>query len=85
MRGSLLLLIILTISTIRVAAQRPDLCNYEVRGVVLDADNQEALPFVRVAVKGTQQFSLADENGEFHIEGLCDQADTLVSYLPGLL
>ncbi|MEM8586160.1 MAG: carboxypeptidase-like regulatory domain-containing protein, partial [Bacteroidota bacterium] len=53
-------------------------CDYEIQGTILDAETKEALPFVQVAVSGTQQVALTDLNGEFHIKELCDTSSTLL-------
>lgn len=61
-----------------IHAQITDSCNYELKGIILDADTKEALPYVQVVVKGTQRFSLTDIDGEFHIKELCDPNNTLI-------
>ncbi|MEM8907901.1 MAG: TonB-dependent receptor plug domain-containing protein, partial [Bacteroidota bacterium] len=59
-------------------AQSTDSCSYELKGVILDVDTKETLPYVLVNVKGTSHSSLTDINGEFHIENLCDPINTLI-------
>ncbi|MEN0006177.1 MAG: TonB-dependent receptor [Bacteroidota bacterium] len=59
-------------------AQNDNDCNYELKGIILDADTKEALPYVSVVVKGTQKFALTDEEGAFLIEEVCDPNSTLV-------
>jgi iron complex outermembrane receptor protein len=59
-------------------AQNVDSCNYELKGIILDADTKEALPYVQVVVKGTQRFELTDNEGVFHFKNLCDRSTPLV-------
>lgn len=58
--------------------RQADSCHYELKGVILDVDTKEALPYVRVQVKGTQRFSLTDTDGSFRFENLCGEFNTLV-------
>ncbi|MEM9847647.1 MAG: TonB-dependent receptor [Bacteroidota bacterium] len=59
-------------------AQSKGDCDYELKGIILDVDTKEALPYVQVLVKGTQNFLLTDLDGKFHFKGLCDTASTLI-------
>lgn len=61
-----------------IKAQQIDSCNHELKGVILDIDTKEALPYVRVNVKGTKHVTQTNINGEFHIKGLCDKFNTLI-------
>lgn len=75
-----LVLFILTFFTISTSlnAQDAAICDFELKGVILDADTKEALPYVLVNIKGTQRSSLTDINGEFVIKHVCNQTNTLV-------
>ncbi|MEM6965002.1 MAG: TonB-dependent receptor [Bacteroidota bacterium] len=77
MKNNLVVLILLAFN-ITVIAQNMDSCTYELKGVILDADTKEQLPYVAVNVKGTESFSLTDLNGEFHLKDLCNSSSTLV-------
>ncbi|MGY6647600.1 TonB-dependent receptor domain-containing protein [Wenyingzhuangia sp. IMCC45574] len=59
-------------------AQNKETCNYELKGVILDADTKEPLPFVKVEVKGTTLFDQTNIKGEFHIQNLCTEGSTLI-------
>ncbi len=59
-------------------AQNIDSCNFELKGVILDVDTKEALPFVQVNVKGTTNYTLTDSKGEFYIKELCKEYNTLL-------
>ncbi|MEM6397587.1 MAG: TonB-dependent receptor [Bacteroidota bacterium] len=74
----LLLFFVLIISMCTLSAQGEALCDYELKGTILDADTKEALPFVQVVVEGTQKSSLTDINGEFHLKELCDPSNDLI-------
>ncbi len=73
-----LLSFILLVTYATANAQNTSSCDYEVKGVILDADTKEALPYVAVNVKGTEHFSLTNDSGEFHIKELCTKSNTLV-------
>ncbi|MEM9546336.1 MAG: TonB-dependent receptor [Bacteroidota bacterium] len=65
-----------------ISSQIPDSCNYVLKGIVLDEDTQEAMPYVQILIEGTQQFALTDDNGEFELNKLCDLSNVLtISYL----
>ncbi len=53
-------------------------CDISINGKVLDIETKEPLPYVTVKVEGTDDFTLTDENGEFVIEGLCSEENTLI-------
>ena len=53
-------------------------CQFELKGVVLDTDTKEPLPFVKVQVKGTNKSSLTDIDGAFQIKELCTESNTLI-------
>lgn len=63
---------------VALIAQNPDLCIYEMNGVILDAETKEALPYVVVNVKGTERFSLTDDKGAFNFKELCKPSNTLL-------
>lgn len=61
-----------------IHAQKTDACTYELKGVILDADQKEALPYVQIKVKGTEQILQTDLGGRFHFKGLCNEFNTLI-------
>ena len=74
-----LLFILLSIQLIvEVSAQNTDTCDYEMHGIILDADTKEALPFVKITVNGKQRATLTDINGEFYFKQLCSEDPTLI-------
>lgn len=59
-------------------AQGIDSCNYEVSGVIYDISNKLPLPFASVQIKDTKTGTVADDNGNFKLSGLCEQEFDLV-------
>lgn len=54
--------------------------NIDVRGMVVD-EKAQPLVGVTVKVKGTTQMTKTNENGEFYLQGLADNAVLVISYL----
>ena len=77
MKWGILIVFLFAINTATIARDA-DTCQFELRGIILDADTKDALPYVKVNVKGTQHFFLTDTNGVFHFKELCDQSNALV-------
>ncbi len=48
-------------------------CNLTVNGRILDLDSGEPLPFATITIRGTTQGAVADENGNFTIENICQE------------
>lgn len=61
-----------------IKSQQIDSCSHELKGVILDIDTKEVLPYVRVNVKGTKHATQTNIDGEFHIKGLCNKFNTLI-------
>jgi iron complex outermembrane receptor protein len=59
-------------------AQKADSCQYELSGVLLDADTKEPLPYVQVRIKDAAKVSITDEDGMFRFSGLCEETNTLI-------
>ena len=72
----ILVTVIMFLSCYTVFTQNTDSCNYELKGIILDADTKEALPYVQVKVKEKQTTTNVD--GEFHFYNLCDESNTLI-------
>jgi iron complex outermembrane receptor protein len=73
-----LFIFILSVISTASSAQNTDSCTYEMKGLILDADTKEALPYVLVYIKGTPHTALSGINGEFHIKDLCNQTNQLI-------
>ncbi|NME68544.1 TonB-dependent receptor [Flammeovirga aprica] len=76
--NKILFLFIFLIVTLGTNAQEANKCSYELKGVVLDAETKEALPFVMVSIKGTKKYALTNNDGEFQLDGLCHVSNCLV-------
>lgn len=61
-----------------IKSQQIDSCSHELKGVILDIDTKDVLPYVRVNVKGTEHVTQTNIDGEFHIKGLCNKFNTLI-------
>ena len=77
MKQTLFLLFMVVFYT-TICAQNLDSCHHELKGVVLDVDTKEALPFVRISVKEEKRTTMTDMNGAFLISGLCNASNTLI-------
>ncbi len=53
-------------------------CKYSIKGKVLDVTSKEPIPYATVRVKDTDKYALTDEKGDFYIEGLCSDNNTLI-------
>ncbi|MEO1050508.1 MAG: TonB-dependent receptor [Bacteroidota bacterium] len=60
------------------AMQLSDSCTYVIKGSILDAETKKPVPFVTVTIKNSQRGILADENGKFLLDGLCEGEYTLL-------
>ncbi|WP_017731218.1 TonB-dependent receptor [Nafulsella turpanensis] len=57
-------------------------CECELTGKIVDRLSGEPLAFASVLVKGTDNGTYSDENGVFHLHGLCtDEFDLVISYV----
>lgn len=54
-----------------------DSCKYEIKGLILDEDTREPLPYVLVNIEGTQISTLTDLKGEFKLINLCQEINTI--------
>lgn len=53
-------------------------CSYTVNGSVLDKDTKAPIPYVSIKIKDTERYTTTNAKGEFKIEGLCTNTNTLV-------
>ncbi len=77
MKLKLLVLYILLGSSLWVSAQSVS-CIYSVSGKVLDMDTNEPVPNAVVQVDGVEKYTTTDFNGNFKIDGLCSETNTLI-------
>ncbi|MEM6297899.1 MAG: TonB-dependent receptor plug domain-containing protein, partial [Bacteroidota bacterium] len=59
-------------------AQQKKKCKFEMKGIIKDAETKEIVPYATVRVRGTEHYCVADEDGHFHLKGLCNETDTLI-------
>lgn len=60
-----------------MTAQRTASCDFELKGVFLDIETHEPIPFVYVKVQETNQYAIAGEDGSFALKGLCQSCHSL--------
>lgn len=77
-----LVLFLLTFSTGLSLSQQAD-CDQIIKGKVIDRISEEPLPFATVNILETGQGVVADENGEFVIDKVCDEEFHLVASFVG--
>ena len=53
-------------------------CDFSMDGTILDVETKEPIPFVTVKVKGTERVVLSDIDGNFRIDNLCSDDNTLI-------
>lgn len=73
----LLLFLQLTLSTF-LNALGQNTCNYQVEGTVYDRSSNEPLGFATIQIKDSNKGAVADENGHFIIENICEEEFDLV-------
>ena len=55
-----------------------DSCTFSLSGKILDVETKEPVPYVSVVIKEEGKGTIANEKGEFFINGLCSQSNTLI-------
>jgi len=63
----------LFILTNGILISQHDECDQVIRGKIMDLVSEQALPFATVSILETGQGAVADENGDFLIENVCDE------------
>jgi iron complex outermembrane receptor protein len=53
-------------------------CTYSVSGKVLDVVTKEPIPYVTIKVQDTEKYTLTDQDGNFLIDDLCSNNNTLI-------
>ena len=66
------------IMTLLVPCYAQEECNFELSGIVKDADTKEPLPYVALKVKGTNKSTYTDIEGVFKFTNLCDSNNVLI-------
>lgn len=68
--------------SISMMAQITNDCRYSVQGTVRDLNTREPLVFATILIKGTNQGTTTDENGDFVLEHICEkEVDLIFSYV----
>lgn len=55
-----------------------DTCHYSVSGKVLNIDTKEPIPYVKITIRGTEKVAMTNLQGEFNIDKLCTENQTLI-------
>ena len=55
-----------------------DSCSFSLSGTILDVETKEPIPYVSVVIQEAGKGTIANEKGEFFINGLCSQSNTLI-------
>ncbi len=59
-----------------------DSCDQEIQGQIFDRNTGKVLPFATITILGTNNGVVADENGSFTLEGVCnDEVDLEIRYV----
>ncbi len=53
-------------------------CTYSIQGRVSDNDTKAPVPFATIKVAGTEKYTSSDKDGNFKIDGLCSETNTLI-------
>ncbi len=78
---TIILIVVLLLQFFFLPAQTGG-CSFTIEGVVYDIETKEPLPLVNILVKGTGIGTVADENGYFKLENLCEKEyDIVFSYI----
>ena len=77
MKQFLAFFIVILLNPIHLFSQDGD-CTFSVVGKVLDKDTNAPIPFATIRVAGVEKFTNSDKDGNFVIEGLCTEANTLI-------
>lgn len=59
-------------------SQEQDNCHYKVEGTVYDRETGEPLPFATVTLQGTTKGTVANEEGYFYLNSICEEEFDLV-------
>jgi len=72
----LVILCIMMFSFNGIAQNTP--CTYALSGRVSDLDTKEPIPNAVIKVEGTEKYTITNDKGNFEIEGLCSERNTLI-------
>ncbi len=73
----LLLFFVLMSSSLAMMAQEAP-CDHSISGQVLDVDTEKPIPYAVVKASGTEKYTSTDLNGNFKIDDLCSEKNTLI-------
>lgn len=77
MRLKLLILLSSLVWSISITGQIKS-CEYSISGQVLDSDTDEPIPNAVIKVNGIEKYTTTNSDGNFRIDGLCSQKNTLI-------
>lgn len=69
--------IYLTVFSLNLFSQS-DSCVFSLSGTILDVETKDPVPYVSVIIQEAGKGTIANEKGEFVINGLCSQSNTLI-------
>ena len=69
--------LLVNILSLNIFAQN-DSCTFSLSGTILDVETKEPVPYVSVVIQEAGKGTIANEKGEFFINGLCSQSNTLI-------
>ncbi|MGK7390341.1 MAG: TonB-dependent receptor [Candidatus Cyclobacteriaceae bacterium M2_1C_046] len=75
---SLFISFIFILLTQPLFSQEQDSCRYKVEGTVYDRETGEPLPFATVTIQGTAKGTVANEEGYFYLNTICEEEFDLV-------
>ena len=56
-----------------------DSCEHSVSGTILDIETKEPIPYVTIKIMGSEKYTTTDLNGDFIINGLCTNNNTIIA------
>lgn len=77
MKPKLLIILFFLVYPIYLSAQK-NACDYSISGQVLDIDTDEPIPNAVIKIEGDEKYTTTDAHGNFKIDGLCSENNTLI-------
>lgn len=59
-------------------AQKSDTCKYHIEGTIYNLETGEPLPFAAIQIKGTTKGTVANEDGYFYLNTICEEEFDLI-------
>lgn len=72
------IIIVLFLGLSSVVFSQEDMCSHTVQGKLLDAETKKPIPYVSIKVKNVEKNTITNLKGEFLINGLCSDRNTLI-------